>query len=100
MISVIVQHEVSDYDTWKAVFDEHGTVRKQHGSTGYELYRSLDNPNDLTIVNHFPSREQGEAFAADPSLPEAMQRGGVIGQPRVSFVGEPEIVDYRQSKAA
>lgn len=100
MISVIVQHEVSDYDTWKAVFDEHGTVRKQHGSTGYELYRGLDNPNEITAVNHFETREQGEAFASDPSLPEAMQRGGVIGHPRVSFVGEPEVVEYRQTKAA
>ncbi len=100
MISVIVQHEVRDYDTWKPVFDEHGTVRKQHGATSHEIYRSLDNPNEVMIVNHFESREQGEAFVSDPSLPEAMQRGGVIGQPRVTFVGEPEIVSYRQSKAA
>jgi quinol monooxygenase YgiN len=100
MISVIVQHEVRDYDTWRPVFDEHASVRKHHGASGHEIYRGLDNPNELTIVNHFASREQGEAFASDPSLPEAMQRGGVIGQPRVTFVGEPEVVEYRQSKAA
>jgi heme-degrading monooxygenase HmoA len=65
---VIVQHRVRDYDAWKAVFDEHGDVRRRHGATGHELYRGLDDPNEVTVVNHFPSREAGEAFAADPSL--------------------------------
>jgi hypothetical protein len=100
MISIIVQHTVRDYDAWKPVFDDHEVVRRRHGSTGHELYRGLDNPNELTIVNHFPTREQADAFATDPSLPEAMERGGVTGQPRVTYVGEAEAVDYRQTKVA
>jgi heme-degrading monooxygenase HmoA len=96
---LIVQHKVRDYDTWKPVFDEHGDVRRRHGATGHVLYRSIDDPNDITIVNHFPSREAAEAFAADPSLKEAMDRGGVIGEPRVTFAKETETVDY-QAKAA
>lgn len=100
MISIIVQHEVRDYDSWRAVFDDHETVRRQHGATGHDLYRSLDNPNDVTIVNHFPSREQADAFAADPSLREAMERGGVISEPRVTFVTEAQVSDYRQTRAA
>jgi quinol monooxygenase YgiN len=100
MISIIVQHTVRDYDAWKLVFDEHETVRRRHGATGHQLYQNLDNPNEVTIVNEFPSRGQADAFAADPSLREAMQRGGVIGEPRVTFVGDAEVVDYRQTKAA
>ena len=100
MISIIVQHEVRDYDSWRVVFDEHEAVRRRHGATGHELYRNLDNPNDVTIVNHFPSREQADAFASDPSLPEAMKRGGVVSEARVTFVSEAEVVDYRASRAA
>lgn len=96
---LVVQHKVRDYDTWKAVFDEHETVRTRHGATGHELYRGLDDPNEITIVNHFPSREQAEAFAADPSLKEAMERGGVITEPRITWARETETVDYK-AKAA
>ena len=96
---LIVQHRVRDYDTWKPAFDEHGDIRRRHGATGHELYRGLDDPNEITIVNHFHSREQAEAFAADPSLKEAMERGGVISEPRITWARETETVDYK-AKAA
>jgi heme-degrading monooxygenase HmoA len=91
---LIVQHRVRDYDTWKAVFDEHGDVRRRHGATGHELYRGLEDTNEITVVNHFPSKEQAEGFAADPSLKEAMERGGVTGEPRITWARETEAVDY------
>jgi hypothetical protein len=84
---IMVQHTVRDYDAWKAVFDEHQAVRTRYGATGHLLYQ-------------FPSREQAEAFAADPSLKEAMERGGVISEPRITWAQETEDVDYRQTKAA
>ena len=96
---LVVQHNVRDYDTWKSVFDEHESVRTRHGATGHELYRGLDDPNEITIVNHFPSREQAEAFADRPSLKEAMERGGVITEPRITWARETETVDYK-AKAA
>jgi quinol monooxygenase YgiN len=96
---VIVQHKVRDYDAWKSVFDEHQAVRTRHGATGHELYRGLEDPNELTIVNQFPSKEQAEAFAADPSLKEAMERGGVVSEPRITWAQETEAVDYK-AKAA
>ena len=98
-MDVIVEHKVRDYEAWKPVFDEHEGVRRRHGGTGHYLYRGLDDPNEITVINHFPSREQAVAFAADPSLKEAMERGGVIGEPRITWVEEVETVDY-QAKAA
>ena len=96
---IIVQHKVRDYDTWKPVFDEHEATRRRYGATGHELYRGVDDPNELTIVNHFPSKEQAEAFAADPSLKEAMERGGVTGEPRLTWARETETADYKAEAA-
>jgi len=98
-MDLIVQHKVRDYDAWKLVFDEHGDVRRRYGATGHELYRGIDDPDELTIVNHFPSRDQAAAFVADPSLKEAMERGGVISEPRITWAEHVETVDY-QVKAA
>ncbi len=91
---ILVQHTVRDFDAWKPVFDEHATVRKQHGATGHALYRSMDDPNDVLVANFFPSRGQAEAFASDPTLREMMQRGGVTGEPRITWADEVETVKY------
>jgi len=96
---IIVQHTVRDYDAWKAVFDEHEASRRRFGATGHELYRGLEDLNEVTVVNHFPSKEQAEAFAADPSLKEAMERGGVISEPRITWAQEAGTADYK-AKAA
>ena len=88
---VIVQHKVRDFDAWKGVFDEHGQVRRKYGATGHEIYRGID---EITIVNHFPSKPQAEAFAADPSLKEAMATGGVVSEPVMTWAEETETVQY------
>jgi hypothetical protein len=51
-------------------------------------------------LNQFPSREQAQAFAADPSLKQAMERGGVVSEPRITWAQESDAADYRQTKAA
>ena len=91
---VMVQHKVRDFSSWKLVFDEHGDVRRKYGATGHEIYRGIDDPNEITIVNHFASNEQAKSFVADPSLKEAMERGGVVSEPRVTWAQEVETVDY------
>lgn len=94
MVGVIVRHRVKDYDAWKPVFDEHGAVRRKHGALGHQIYRVSDDPNALVIVNLFRDAAGAQAFAADPSLPEAMQRGGVDGPPDIAFCERIEVVDY------
>ena len=91
---IIVRHTVRDFDAWKAVFDEHGAVRRKHGATAHELYRGTDDPNAITVVNHFPSKQHAQAFAADPSLKEAMEQGGVISEPQIIWADEVETVKY------
>jgi quinol monooxygenase YgiN len=94
LVVIIVQHTVRDFDAWKLVFDEHADVRRKHGATGHEIFRSTDDPNRITIVNRFASKEGAEAFGGDPSLKEAMERGGVVGEPLITWAQETETVKY------
>jgi hypothetical protein len=91
---LIVRHRVRDFDAWKPVFDEHQPLREQHGGRRHWVYRSLDDPNDLTVSVEFASRDQAERFVAHPSLREAMSRAGVEGTPDFSFVEESETRTY------
>lgn len=98
-MEIIVEHTVREYGTWKAVFDEHEEIRRRYGATGHEVYRGLDDPNVITVVNHFSSAEDARRFADDPTLREAMRRGGVIGEPRITWAEEADAVDYRKKAA-
>ena len=86
MTTVIVQHEVADYDVWRPIFDDHGATREAHGGTSAKVYRGTADANAITIVMEFPSVAAAEAFSSDPSLKEAMSKGGVTGPPQISFV--------------
>ena len=91
---VAVRHAVADYDKWKLVFDEHRTNRESHHALGHLLCTAYDEPDTQLIVNEFATRADAEAFAADPSLPDAKARAGVTGPPRIEFYELKERVTY------
>ncbi len=99
-MKIIVQHTVGDYDAWKPAFDEHEATRAKYGCTGHTIYRDPDNPNDLTIITSWESREGAEGFTRDPSLREAMEKGGVVSEPRVTMLEEAETCTYSARRAA
>jgi hypothetical protein len=94
MAKVIVQHHVADYDAWHTVFTEHASVRIQHGATGHTLTRSAEDPDQLVIITDFASLDGARGFAADPSLRDAMARGGVDSEPQAWIVEDAETVAY------
>ncbi len=96
----IVQHHVRDFDTWQPVFEDHQPVREKYGCTGHLVYRGLSDPNDVTIIMQYPSRQDIERFMQDPSLREVRDRGGVDSEPRVTILEEVEAADYTRQRAA
>jgi heme-degrading monooxygenase HmoA len=99
-MELIIQHTVRDFDAWKSAFDEHEPVRARHGCLGHTLYRGGEGGNEVTAITSWESRDGAEAFAADPSLREAMERGGVVGEPRVQWVDAVETVAYSARRVA
>jgi len=98
-VTLVVHHFVEDYDSWKPVFDEHEPVRRAHGETEHRLYQDPGNHNRLVIHNDFPSAEAAQGFGSDPSLPEAMERAGVVGEPSISLATLAEKKTYRDGDA-
>lgn len=99
-MDILVQHTVRDYDEWKPAFDEHEPIRAKFGCTGHTIYRDPGNPNDVSILTSWESREGAEQFIQDPSLKAAMDKGGVISEPRVTFLDEAETQTYASRRAA
>ncbi len=106
---LMVEHRVTDWDAWKRAFDGHRHVQERYGATGYLLYRREDDPDVVTVTLQFPSREQLQGFMNDPSLAEAMERGGVVGIPQIrtyteagafGLFGAPGRVGWRAVRGA
>ncbi len=83
---LFVRHTVADFATWKVAYDSAEPVRVQHGCTGQQVFRLPAEPNEVFATHDFPSVSQAEAFASDPALAAAMQRGGVTSAPRIEII--------------
>lgn len=71
-----LEHSCADYAAWRVVFDGHGDVRRTYGCTSERVYRDADDPNRVAVMLEFPDADTARRFLADPSLADAMRRGG------------------------
>ena len=83
--TLIARQKVSEYASWRIVYNEADTIRAHHGCTGESVLRSPKDHDLVFITHHFPTVEQAEAFAADPELRSAMAHAGVIGDPGIEI---------------
>ena len=83
MVRMFVRHEVADYDAWRAAYD--GFDRSALGVVAHAVYRSLDDPNDVTVSHDFGSEDAARAFASAGELEEAMRAAGVTSTPTIWF---------------
>ena len=88
MTTVAVRHHVADFETWLVTYKEHGAVRDRIGCTADEVLRDAKDPNEVLVLTRWPSAAAAHEFTTDPSLPEAMKKAGVIGEPRIELYEE------------
>ena len=88
MSSVFIRHRVADFDTWKAAFDEHGSVRRDHGLVDTSLLRDEDDANMVTIVLSTDDTARAREFLASDNLRETMDGAGVTSQPELWIANE------------
>jgi hypothetical protein len=75
-----VVHEVADFEKWHAVYLENSNPDGRIG-----VMRNVDNPNLLYIGERTESHAAARAFFDSDDLKNAMQSGGVISKPAISY---------------
>jgi heme-degrading monooxygenase HmoA len=86
MVRIFVRHSVEDYQAWRKAYDEFDEQRRAMGVSGDAVFQSIEDPDDVTVWHDFDTAEAARAFATSNELRNAMQDGGVQGQPQVWFV--------------
>lgn len=99
MASIYIRHEVADYDAWKPYFDEHASVREEHGEQGYHLFRGVENPNEVSILFEWDGVENARRLFESSDTRELMADAGVVGAPEIHFLDEMESSMPRRTAA-
>jgi heme-degrading monooxygenase HmoA len=88
MASMLVQHTVRDYSTWKTVYDSVKGLRTANGELSDQIFHDASNPNRLTILFKWNTLANAQKWAQSPELKAAMVKAGVDGAPVISFLSE------------
>lgn len=85
MTTMFVRHNVTDYAKWRQVYDDFAPTQKRLGVTAGTVYRTADDPAEITVTHEFGSVDAARAFAASDELKSAMSEAGVAGPPTIWF---------------
>lgn len=77
MPHVLIIHSVKDYPSWKKVFDDAATIRKQAGERNYYVLRYENDANKIVHFSQWESLESARAFFESPELIEIRRHAGV-----------------------
>ena len=85
--TLVIRHQIGDYDAWRSAFDRDSSNRREHGCTQEAVFRGADDPTTILVSMEFPSRDAALGFLTNPALKHAMQNAGVVGEP-TAVLGE------------
>jgi hypothetical protein len=88
MPSLVIRHKVTDYATWKLLFDAHGVARRANGSRGGRIFQNAADPNEVVALFEWDDLDRARLFAQSDDLRETMARAGVVDQLDVWFLVE------------
>lgn len=86
MPTLIVEHNVQDFNTWQAEFHGHEPTRRQYGITNPHIYRSAADPNRVCIIMQVESAGDVEDFMTNSDLQAVMEKAGVVGEPTINIL--------------
>lgn len=87
MTRLFVRHTVKDYAAWRTAYDAFQEAQGHSmGITADTVYRSVENPNDITVSHDFDTLKSAQALAGSDQLREAMTQAGVVGAPQIWIV--------------
>jgi hypothetical protein len=102
MVTLLIQHPVTDFAVWRAAFDRFAAARREAGVRGQRVHRPVDDPRYVVVELDFDTAAGAEAFRtflrsrvwADPNASP-----GLAGGPRADVlepvVDIPHIVDAK-----
>jgi len=78
MTYMLCRNRVADFSRWHAVFASHQAAHRDAGLRLVNLWRSVEEPNNIFFLFEVASMDKAQEFIADPEAAKAGQASGVI----------------------
>lgn len=78
MVVMLCRNRVADFGKWKAVFDSHAQAHQQAGLRLMNLWRGVEEPNNVFFLFEVASLDKARAFISNPVAAEAGKASGVL----------------------
>jgi hypothetical protein len=85
---MLCRNRVVDFGRWKRVFDSHADAAREAGLTLVNLWRGLEDQNDVFFLLEVSDLEKARAFVTSPEGEETGKIAGVIDG-EIHFLSSP-----------
>jgi hypothetical protein len=97
MHTLRIEHQIRDFDSWKAAFNRDPAGRQRSGVRCYRVFRPVDDPNYVMIDLDFEGPSEAEAFLA--TLQRDVWRSrqaapALVGSPQTRIIEAVESKEY------
>lgn len=86
MATLIVNHRVNDYATWKTMYDSDSARRDGAGMREIAVGEKAGDPGNVFLIWSVDDVSGIEQMMQDPELQKRMEEGGVISKPEVTVI--------------
>jgi steroid delta-isomerase-like uncharacterized protein len=83
-----VGFKVENYELWKKGYDASRELREASGEISFQVFRSVDDPNTVTVLSVQESREGVQAFLDSPEIKARMKAAGIIQMGQMLYLEE------------
>ena len=78
MTYMLCRNRVADFSQWKAVFASHAGVAQEAGLRLVNIWRSVDEPNNVFFMFEVASMDKAREFIGNPEAAKAGEASGVV----------------------
>lgn len=78
MYELLCRNRVEDYERWKKVFDSHAAAHPEASLELTDLWRDVEDPNNVFFLFRVSDVDAARAFLEDPAQAEVGAAAGVI----------------------
>lgn len=86
---------VEDFESWQSTFHKNESYRTEHGERGYQIFQSVVDPNEVTVLFEWDDHEDPLAFFESEEMRKRMAEAGLKGRPDMTVV---ELVDQKPTQ--
>jgi hypothetical protein len=86
---LIGRHKVKDFAKWKTSYDAHDSLRQVNGIHSFVIGRGIGDTNMVLVATKVDDVAKAKEFSKSTHLKEAMQKGGVVGTPKMMLTNVP-----------